>query len=232
MRFFSENGIILTAVILFTGVASANKAEEVITPDLPTNNKAYTATGSTDLKTAKMLVNLLRNPHLKVQAKVNFPQTSSDPSYTAHGKTDLKTATMLINLLRNPHLKVKAELHSSNTKSSNDMYYSISGSTDKQTIKKLRALLQNNKQIQISVQKSNKRSKNVAYTTNTRKQPQPQAQQYLYKNYSAIVAQGMPFYHYGRPPVFIQGKTLWYPVIVAAPPSNVEVQKISSPPSE
>ena len=231
MKFFFKTGLILSVTVLVMGIASANKADSVDkVASIPTDSKTYTATGSTDVKTAQMLVNLLRNPHLKVKAEVNktpkskiaFPQNTNDPVYTAHGKTDKKTAQMLINLLRNPHLRVKAEVHPS-SKQKNNLYYSISGRTNVANIKKLQALLKSNKQINITVQANKKTSS--AISLNARTQP---AQQYLYQDYSTIIAQGLPFYHNGRPPVFIRGNTLWYPVAVTTQaPSEQKAQKVS-----
>jgi len=231
MKFFFKTGLILSVTVLVMGFASANKADSVDkVASVPTDNKTYTASGSTDIETAQMLVNLLRNPHLKVKAEVNtskskiaFPQNANDPVYTAHGKTDKQTALMLINLLRNPHLRVKAEVYPS-AKQNNLYYdYSISGRTNVANIKKLQALLKSNKQINITVQ-ANKET-GSAINLNAKAQP---AQQYLYQDYSTIIAQGLPFYHNGRPPVFIRGNTLWYPIAVTTQaPSEQKVQKVS-----
>jgi len=281
MQFFSGKGLILSGAVLLTGSAWANNAESnEATASI--NNNVYTASGSTDLQTAEMLVNLLRNPHLKVQAqaqidsgvKNQLPQNANDPVYTAHGKTDRKTAEMLINLLRNPRLKVqaqaqiatkeknqppqnvetsvytvhgktdkktaqmlinlfrnptsrvKAEVHP--TAKQDNMRYSISGKTDIESIKKLKSLLKNNKQISITVQANSKTSSPINLTANVSAHRTPHTQQYLYQNYSAIIARGQPFNHSGRPPVFIQGSTLWYPVqVTTQPPSETQVQKVS-----
>jgi len=232
MKFLSKNGLILSAAVLFMGIASANKADndaDAIAVNLPTDTKTYTASGSTDLKTAQMLVNLLRNPHLKAKAVVHpatkdtvqIPKKASDRVYTAHGKTDQKTAQMLINLLRNPHLKVKAEVHPAVKQK--DIYYTVSGRTKIENIKKLKALLQSNKHVNITVQANKKAGSSI--NLNAKIQP---AQQYIYQDYSALITKGQPFYHYGRPPVFIRGNTLWYPVAVTTQaPSEQKVQKVS-----
>jgi len=233
MKFLSKNGLILSAAVLFMGIASANKADndaDAIATNIPTDSKTYTASGTTDLKTAQMLVNLLRNPHLKVKAvihpaikdSIQIPKNASDRVYTTHGKTDLKTAQMLINLLRNPYLKVKAEVHPAVRKEA-DYYYTIKGRTTIENVNKLKALLQNNKQINITVQANNKKA-GSPIRLNAEAQP---AQQYIYQDYVALIAKGQPFYHYGRPPVFIQGNTLWYPVAVTTQaPSEQTTQKV------
>lgn len=229
----------LSGAVLFFGIILANNAQSNETTTNPDSidsldNKTYTASGSTDLKTAQMLVSLLRNPHLKVQAQAQIasdrkqqtPQKATDASYIAHGKTDRKTAQMLINLLRNPHLKVKAEINQTNKQ--DGIRYTISGTTDMKTVKKFKALLKNNKQVNITIQANNKAAP-ITLNANIQKLPQPQ--QYIYQDYSAIITQGKPFYHYGRPSVFIRGNTLWYPVLVTTqtPPKEPKekIQKVS-----
>lgn len=212
MKSFSKSGLILSVAVLLTSVVWANnKAEE---PKL-LNGTIYTAKGTTDARTATMLVNLLRNPDLKVKADANLPVTSeaiiegstNELVYTAHGKINTKTANLLINLLRNPQLKVKAEVWMpagkpamTNAFSSQTVKaLSISGKTSQKNIKKLKALLDKNENIEINVQ------------------PAAGNQQNRYQKlqaYSALATQGKPFYHQGVPPVFIQGKVLWYPVPV------------------
>lgn len=222
MKLFSKGGLLLTTAVLLMGIASANKPDKMAIQHFPDDNKTYTANGTTDLKTAEMLVNLLRNPHLKVQAvaqisagnEIKLPTNSNDSVYTAHGKTDKKTAMLLVNLLRNPHLQVKAEVHPKVTQNTANTYYSISGKTDIKNIKKLQALLKSNKHIQINVQGNKKPNVNLNAHSN------PHMQQYRYIDYSAIISQGRSFYHNGRPPVFIQGSTLWYPVPVQGKTTN------------
>lgn len=226
MRFFSESGILLTAAVLVTSIAWANQPTTSTTVEataksaLPVDSKTYTATGTTDLKTAQMLVNLLRNPHLKVKANAKLPITSKSPTYTAHGKVDRKTAMMLVNLLKNPYLQVRAEVHkvasrpvSQKISGVNGLGFSISGKTDMKTIKKLQALLKNNKDIQINLAAKNG-AKKSAVNLNGSAVP---VQKYRYQDYSTMITQGASFYHLGRPPVFIRGNTLWYPVPVKAP---------------
>ena len=233
MKLFSKSGFILTVAVLFTGVAWANQLvlDKTVNGSLPVvvsgNSKTYTATGSTDIRTAQMLINLLRNPQLVVKAEVgasvapakdiaNLPVNTNDPTYTAHGKVDQKTALLLVNLLKNPHLKVKAEVHKKvkgNTVNTSNasVAYSISGKTDLNTIKKLKKLLENNKQVQMNVNSNNgMKLSGISLAGNAK----PSVQQYLYQDYSTIISKGKTFYHNGRPPVFIQGNTLWYPVAV------------------
>lgn len=229
----------LSGAVLFLGIILANNAQSNETTTNPDSidsldNKTYTASGSTDLKTAQMLVSLLRNPHLKVQAQAQIasagkqqtPQKATDATYIAHGKTDRKTAQMLINLLRNPHLKVKAEINQTNKQ--DDIRYTISGTTDMKTVKKFKALLKNNKQVNITIQ-ANDKAAPITLNANIQRPPQPQ--QYIYQDYSALITQGKPFYHYGRPSVFIRGNTLWYPVLVTTQTPSQEpkekVQKVS-----
>ncbi len=237
MKLFSKNSLVVATTVLTAGVAFANKPDNSVAPSFPMDNKTYTASGTTDLKTAQMLVNLLRNPYLKVKAEAHLASpnkrssanNTDTPVYTVHGSTDLKTAKMLVNLLRNPYLKVKAEVKSSSNKNA-DMFYSISGKTDPATIEKLKALLQNNKHIQITVEANGKNAPKARL--NAFSAPSPAPQMYMYKDYQAIIAEGKPFMHIGRPPVFIQGKTLWYPVAVTTDPVRppaveTKVQKIS-----
>jgi len=232
MKLFSKGGYILTAAVLFSSVAWANQlvSDKTANESLPVavsgNSKTYTATGSTDIKTAQMLVNLLRNPQLEVKAevgtsakdRVNFPKKPNDPTYTAHGIVDQKTALLLVNLLKNPHLKVKAEVHNKavgNRVKTTDTSatYRISGRTDLKTVKKLKKLLENNKQVEINISSNNGVNlSGISLTGSAR----PSMQQYLYQDYSTITSNGKTFYHNGRPPVFIQGNTLWYPVAVTS----------------
>ncbi len=224
MRFFSENGLILSVAVLFMTVASANNkvANE---PAQITTDKTYVATGTTDAKTAKLLVNLLRNPHLKVKAEAGLPvknsaksSTNDNKVYTAHGKTDRKTAMLLINLLRNPHLRVKAEVGSVGEKNipkkTQQVYkqFTISGKTNPQAVKKLRALLASSKHVEISVQPSTNKV-NISQKSEQKQQAR-QPIYHSYQDYQALISQGKTFYHAGKPPVFMQGNTLWYPVAV------------------
>lgn len=229
----------LSGAVLFLGIILTNNAQSNETTTNPDSinsldNKTYTASGSTNLKTAQMLVSLLRNPHLKVQAQAQMgsagtpkiPQKATDAIYTAHGKTDRKTAQMLINLLRNPHLKVKAKVNQASKQ--DGIRYTISGTTDMKTVRKFKTLLKNYKQVSITIQANNKAA---PITLNADIQRPPQPQQYIYQDYSALITQGKPFYHYGRPSVFIRGNTLWYPVLVTTQTSSKEpkekVQKVS-----
>jgi len=189
MKNFSKTTVIfstaLCAVAILNNSASATKIE----PNKITNfsnqtsskmapNTTYTANGKMDKKTAVMLVNLLRNPHLKVRATVNGQRLQTiSPEQTIHKKlTDV-----FVN-------------------------YTITGKTDRKTVLKLKRLMQNSKQIQISAHMN----------INTQQQrimniPRPQYNPQFIGGYT-------PFYANSLPPVYVQGNTVWMPV-----PVNMEM---------
>ncbi len=191
MKNFSKTTVIfstaLCAVAILNNSASATKIEThkiANTSNQASNqlipNATYTANGTMDKKTAIMLVNLLRNPHLKVRASVNGQRLQTiNPEQTAKKKlTDA-----FVN-------------------------YTITGKTDRKTVLKLKRLMQNSKQIQISAQMN----------INTQQQrimniPHPQYNPQFIGGYT-------PFYANSLPPVYVQGNTVWMPV-----PVNMEVNR-------
>ena len=113
MKYFSEDKLILAALVLLTGAASANKADIFNTkPSAPAStiqNISYTANGTTDRRTALLFQQLMKNRHqLQISAEViqSPKQQSRSPvdvtvNYTIHGKTSMKTVKRMIQLFKN-----------------------------------------------------------------------------------------------------------------------------------
>ena len=141
---------------------------------------------------------------------------SNNTTYTASGKMDRKMAVMLTNLLRNPHLQVRAEINGqplqtispkSSIKNPMDILanYTITGKTDRKTVLRLKKLLQNNQHLQISAEATfNANTPRVANVPILQKHPQ-------------LIAAYTPFYSNVMPPVYIQGNTVWMPVLINQP---------------
>ena len=136
MKDYSKTTVVLStalcAVVILSNSASATKVVETQevtnfnnhTASKLVSNATYTANGKMDKKTAVMLVNLLRNPHLKVRATVNGQRLQTiSPEQT----TNKKLTDVFVN-------------------------YTITGKTDRKTVLKLKRLMQNSKHIQISAQ--------------------------------------------------------------------------------
>ena len=177
MKFNSENVFLLSSaaltVVLATTSVSANKQTNANIQKSPSNNATYTASGTMNKKTAVMLTNLLRNPHLQVRAEIN-----GRPLQTISPKPAMKNP---INILSN---------------------YTITGKTDRATVLKLKKLLQNSQQLQITAEANfNKNTQRVANT--------PAFQGYV------------PFYSNIRPPAYVQGNTLWVPVLINSPLGSI-----------
>jgi hypothetical protein len=148
---------------------------------------------------------------------------SQDKTYTASGTMDKKMALMLTNLLRNPHLQVRAEINGQalqtinpNLSLKNPMdilaNYTITGKTDRKTVLKLKRLLQNNQQLQISAKATfSNNTHNVAQHTNA---PAFQSRPQFIPAYT-------PFYSNITPPAYIQGNTLWMPIMINQPTASV-----------
>jgi len=134
MKDFSKTTVLLgtafCAVAMLNNPASATKANEAAenaniskqTSNKLESNSSYNANGSMDKKTAMMLINLLRNPHLQVRAEINGQRLQTISPEQATKKN-------LSNVLVN---------------------YTITGKTDRKTVLKLKKLMQNSKHIQIS----------------------------------------------------------------------------------
>ena len=156
MKDFSKTTVIfstaLCAVAMLNNSASATKIEthKTINFSSQTSNKmvpntTYTANGTMNKKTAVMLVNLLRNPHLQVRATVNGQRLQTiSPEQTSNKKlTDV-----LVN-------------------------YTITGKTDRKTVLKLKKLMQNSKHLQISAHMNiNSNQQRIANTPRPQYQPQ------------------------------------------------------------
>jgi len=123
-------------IALATTSASANKPTNAFSASNNlSNNTTYTASGKMDRKTAVMLTNLLRNPHLQVRAKIN-----GQPLQTISPKPAMKNP---MNILAN---------------------YTITGKTDRKTVLRLKKLLQNNQHLQINAEANfNKNTQRVAH---------------------------------------------------------------------
>ena len=154
-------GTALCAVVILNNSASAMKAVETqietqkTTPKIThfsnrttsklIQNTTYTANGKMDKKTAVMLVNLLRNPHLQVRATVNGQRLQTiSPKQTANKKlTDV-----FVN-------------------------YTVTGKTDRKTVLKLKKLMQNSKHLQISAQMNiNTNQQRITNTPRPQNHPQ------------------------------------------------------------
>lgn len=196
------------------------KKQNISASQPPISNPTYTASGTMSKKKAILLTNLLRNPHLKVKAFVKRHRPSNtnltkaplnSPTYTASGTMSKKTAVLLTNLLRNPHLKVKAEVGNKIARRASNptevtVNYTITGKTDRQTALKLKRLLKNSNKIKISAHATVNLPNRLTGQRTLSQQPHQ-------FNHSFIGAY-QPFYYNGRPPAYIQGNTIWYPVPV------------------
>ncbi len=101
-----KHGLLIGAATLF--------ASMVITSTSTATN--YTAHGSTDVKTAKLLQTLLKNSHkLQVNTQVHRAPNNSgtvEINYTVSGKTDEKTARKLIQLFKtSKHIEVAVKVN-------------------------------------------------------------------------------------------------------------------------
>ncbi len=143
MNFNSEKLFLLSSAVLTVALAttsaSANKPINVTSASNNFNNfssnTTYTASGKMDRKTAVMLTNLLRNPHLQVRAKIN-----GQPLQTISPKPAMKNP---MDILAN---------------------YTITGKTDRKTVLRLKKLLQSNQGLQINAEASfNKKSQRTVY---------------------------------------------------------------------
>lgn len=221
MKVLSGDGlIILSAALLFTGIASATKTDQL--KPAQATSPTYTASGSMSKKSALLLTNLLRNPHLQVKATVGNQQhpniRATSPTYTASGTMSKKSALLLTNLLRNPHLKVKAiagnQQPQSQAKRPMDVSvrYTIKGTTDRQTVLKLKRLLKNSKNIQIIAHANVNLPSRIV-----RQQPRSNA---IVQPSRPFIGAYKPFYYKGTPPVYIQGNTMWYPIPVRSSASQ------------
>jgi hypothetical protein len=164
-------------VALATTSASANKPTIAFNaPNSLNDNATYTASGKMDRKTAVMLTNLLRNPHLQVRAKIN-----GQPLQTISPKPAMKNP---INILAN---------------------YTITGKTDRKTVLRLKKLLQNNQHLQIQAEAN--------FNNNTQRVvTAPKIQ-----NHNRFIAGYTPFYSKVTPPAYVQGNTVWVPVLINEP---------------
>ncbi len=130
-------------------------------------------------------------------------QTSA-PSYTASGTMSKKTALMLTNLLKNPHLTVKA-IAGKKSARSNLVTYTITGKTSRANALKLKQLLQSNQEITMNVRPQTNMG-------NQRQLQVAQQQRLPSQNLQNFPGAYQPFYYYGRPPLFVQGNIVWYPI--------------------
>lgn len=124
MKDFSTTTVLLSTtlcvVAMLNNPASATKMNEKASVSNPT----YTSNGKMDKKTAIMLINLLRNPHLQVRASVN-----GQPLQTISPQTAAASMSRPTNVLVN---------------------YTITGKTSRANVLKLKRLMQNSKHISIS----------------------------------------------------------------------------------
>lgn len=161
-------------VALVTTSASANKPINVISASNSfSDSTTYTASGTMDRKTAVMLTNLLRNPHLQVRAEIN-----GQPLQTISPKPAMKNP---MNILAN---------------------YTITGKTDRKTVLRLKKLLQNNQYLQINAEAN--------FNTNA----QRVANVPTFQNYNRFIPSYTPFYSNVTPPTYLQGNTVWVPVLI------------------
>ena len=161
-------------VALVTTSASANKPINVISASNSfSDSTTYTASGTMDRKTAVMLTNLLRNPHLQVRAEIN-----GQPLQTISPKPAMKNP---MNILAN---------------------YTVTGKTDRKTVLRLKKLLQNNQYVQINAEAN--------FNTNA----QRVANVPTFQNYNRFIPSYTPFYSNITPPTYLQGNTVWVPVLI------------------
>ncbi len=155
MKDFSKTTVILSTALCAVAILGNSASATVETPKIAnfsnqtSNNMApnatYTASGKMDKKTAVMLVNLLRNPHLKVRATVNGQrlQTINPEQATSKKLTDVFVK------------------------------YTITGKTDRKTVLKLKKLMQKSKHLQISAQMNiNTNQQRTVNTPRTQNHPQ------------------------------------------------------------
>ena len=179
MKDYSKTTVVLStalcAVVILSNSASATKAVETQkltnfnnhTASKLVSNAMYTANGKMDKKTAVMLVNLLRNPHLQVRATVNGQRLQTvSPEQT----TNKKLTDVFVN-------------------------YTITGKTDRKTVLKLKRLMQNSKHIQISAHMNiNTTQQRMVNTTQQRmvNTPRPQNHPQFIGGYTPFYARSLP----------------------------------------
>jgi len=186
--------------------------------------KLYLA-GSAVLTIALLSTPASATKPVPVNTIVSNPATfKTNTSYTASGKMDKKMAVMLINLLRNPHLQVRAEVNgrplqtiSPQSQPKNPMNilanYTITGKTDRQTVLKLKRMLQSGRKLQINAQANFKTKMQRVAKAPTFQQPQ-----YFTPSFT-------PFYSNVTPPTYVQGNIVWVPVLINKPLANVAIKK-------
>ncbi len=116
MKYLSKNGLVLCSALLISGIASAaahnNIANKHNTQGM--HNFSYTAHGTTNAKTARLLRHLLTNSKaLQVTASVKTPKPQRDVdvsvNYTIKGTTSMRNVRKLVQLFKNSkHIQVIA----------------------------------------------------------------------------------------------------------------------------
>jgi len=139
---------------------------------------------------------------------------SANTTYTASGTMSKQQAILLTNLLRNPHLRVKAEVGRQITARINNRSlssapvanptYSVSGTMSKKQAILLANLLRN-PHLQVKADVGRLAVQHPSIRINDQ-----------------FIGVYKPFNYNGRPPVYIQGNTLWYPVPVATVTPKIE----------
>ena len=181
-KLYLLSGAALTVALATTSVSANKPTNAFSAPNSLTNNTTYTASGKMDRKTAVMLTNLLRNPHLQVRAKIN-----GQPLQTISPKPAMKNP---MDILAN---------------------YTITGKTDRKTVLRLKELLQNNQHLQINAEASfNKNTQRIAHAE------KKQAHNHFVAGYT-------PFYSNVTPPTYVQGNTVWVPVLINQPMVNLPI---------
>jgi len=200
MKILSKNKLAIFAAVLLTGAAYANKAN---------TNMGNHASGAVN-------------------------HSMKNLSYTAHGKTDRRTAMLFQQLLKqqkNHNLQVHVDVTKRAARSSNKNFtYTITGKTSIRNVKKLMQLFKTNKHVEIVAQAnpvSNQSSSHQqgAYAKQQQFQQRLQQRQ-LQKQwgFNQLPAPYQPFSYVGKPPVFIQGNILWYPMPITKAPQKIAKQ--------
>ena len=148
MTFFSKNTLQNKAVLLIAGVALTTMASAYNSQQSsPSHSKqatklvTYTASGKTDVRTARLFQQLMKNnPNIQVTAKVSNkakkPSAYVDVNYTIKGKTNRATVRKLVRLFQtskrvevitNIHQKSAASGRYSNKQYIPNNYYSYQG---------------------------------------------------------------------------------------------------------
>ena len=145
---FQNKAAVFIAGVAITTVASAYNSNESVSNNAnqPTKSVTYTASGKTDIRTAKLFQQLMQNnPNIQVTTQVIHKakkarkrNTYVDVNYTLKGKTDRATVRKLVKLFQsNKRIEVIANIRhkpSSNQRMTNtrnipNNYYSYQGYT-------------------------------------------------------------------------------------------------------